>query len=154
MNSQEAIDKLVLMLVSGVSPEAAERAAVEKLGVAAKSAKKLLRQAQQAITRAADFNRQDEVGTAYLRLTDLYTRAIKTGDVKTALAAQRELNRLLALYTPPADEPDDTTTTGDAAHELDLIRGHLLPLALAPDTYPLHEHARIAADLVRQSRSG
>lgn len=152
MNDREVIDRLVLMLVSGVTPESAERAAVEKMGIAIRTAKRLIRKARQSITLAAGFNRDDEIGTAYLRLNDLFSRALKTQDTKTALAAQRELNRLMALYEQPPAEADDGGADAHETQELDLIRQHLLPLQLAPDTYPLHEHARIAADLVRQAK--
>jgi hypothetical protein len=150
MKDAEVIDKLVLMLVSGVAPTTVEQSATSKLGLPAAKAKRLLKRAQAAITRAAEYNRDDEVGTAYLRLNDLYSRSIKASDTKTALTAQRELNRLLALYEAPAEDPSPGADA-DTSEELELIRQHLIPLALAPDTYPLHEHARIAADRLRQT---
>jgi hypothetical protein len=36
--------------------------------------------------------------------------------------------------------------------QIDLIAGHLLPLGLADASYPLEEHARLAADLIRRMR--
>jgi hypothetical protein len=150
MKDTELVDKLVLMLVSGVTVEAVEHAAVTKLNVDAAKAKRLVKRAQTAITRAAEYAHDEELGTSYLRLNDLYTRAIKASDVKTALAAQRELNRLLDLYEgSAADVPE--AADADTSAELELIRQHLLPLALAPESYPLHEHARIAADRLRQA---
>ena len=149
MKDQEVIDKLVLMLVSGVSIAAAQQSAIDKLGLSESRAKRLLKRAQTAITRAADFSRDEEIGVAYHRINDLYSRSVKAQDVKTALAAQRELNRLMALYEQPTEETtheiDETSKT-----ELELIAQHLLPLGIAPDGYPLHEVARIAADRLRQ----
>jgi len=156
MTHSEALDKAVLMLVSGVKADAAEAALVEKLGLAPPDAKAVLVEARNAITVAADYNRAEEIGTAYLRLNDLYTRAIKTQDVKAALAAQRELNKLLSLYEKPAIElptagevPD---TPAQVDHELDAIRSHLEPLGLAPPGYPLRERARIAAERIRDTQ--
>lgn len=152
--NREAVEKIVLLLVSGVSAEAAEAAAIHKLGVDADEAGPAVEAAKQKIANAAAFDRTAEAGTAYVRLQDIYSRAIKAQDTKTALAAQKELNRLLALYDPtqPLDAGEDPTEIAELRETLDAIREHLQPLKLAPDDYPLHEHARIAADLIRQTR--
>jgi hypothetical protein len=156
MTQSEAVDKVVLLLVSGVSAEAAEVACLEKLKLTRADAKAAIIDARRRITIAADYNRTEEIGTAYIRLHDLYKRSLNVQDVKTALAAQKELNKLLDLYTAlRADELEEATEgemgeRGIAAAELAAVREHLLPLELAPEDYPIAEHARIAADLIRK----
>ena len=98
----EILDKLILLIVSGVGESDLLKAAVEKLSLSPAQAARSLKSARRKITIAADFNRDAEVGTAYLRLNDLYTRCLKIQDTRTALAAQRELNKLLNLYEQPA----------------------------------------------------
>ena len=54
----------------------------------------------------ANFNPEVEMGRAYSRLNLIFLNGIKVQDFKTAIAAQKELNRLLGLYaktgvTPP-----------------------------------------------------
>ena len=144
-------DQIVLMLVSGVSPAQAERACVDKLAMTEAQAKKAIAAARRQITIAADYDREQEIGTAYTRLNDLYTRSLKISDVKVALATQKELNRLLSLYDTDTAATTSTHAKGDDA-DLDAIAAHLLPLQLAPDTYPIAEHARLAADFVRRHR--
>lgn len=52
--------------------------------------------------------RVDQHARALARLDDLYARALRVQDIKTALAAQRELHKLLRLTVPPAaDAPQD-----------------------------------------------
>lgn len=64
---------------------------------------------------------------ALVRLNDLFARSLAANDCKTALQAQRELNRLAE---------------------------HLLPLGLADHNYPFEENARLVADFVRKNAVG
>lgn len=146
---QDVLDKLVLLLVSQVAGPALDEAAA-RLGVPAEKIPDTIAEARRRLTVAADYNRDEQIGTAFVRLNDLYRRSLAVQDVKTALAAQRELNKLLDLYrvTPEravevAEAEDDDNT------ELAAIREHLIPLGLAAADYPLREHARIAAEVVR-----
>lgn len=109
-------------------------------------------QARRKLTLAADYNRDEQLGTAVTRLNDIYARAIRAQDIKTGLVAQKELNKLLDLYRMTPEHAGDATEgedSGPQQAELDAIRGHLLPLNLAEASYPLREHARIAAEIVR-----
>lgn len=145
----DTLNSIVLMLVSGVSPKDIEGHA-DRLGLTPDAVRAQLEKAREAITLAADYNRTAEIGTAYVRLNDLYIRSLKGSDAKTALAAQKELNKLLRLYEQPSATDVLGDAEGPAAIELRQIAEHLLPLGLAPETYPLHEHCRIAADRIRQ----
>ena len=80
---------------------------------------------------------------------------IAAKDTGTALQAQRELNRLLGLYT--ADVVASAGGEGDpeeAGRRLDLIAGYLFPLGLTDEAYPVEEHARVAAEIIRERRGG
>jgi hypothetical protein len=46
----------------------------------------------------ANFNPEVEMGRAYSRLNLIFLNGVKVQDFKTAIAAQKELNRLLGLY--------------------------------------------------------
>ena len=111
-----------------------------------------MRRARRVLARAAAFNRDEELGSARVRLRDIYARAIRSQDPRTALAAQRELNRLLGLAPSGDDEAQPNADTGPDRRDAELhaIATHLIPLNLAPPDYPLREHARIAADRIRE----
>ena len=146
------IDQIVALLASGITPAVAAEAARSKMGVADDQADDAVEVARQKIMAAAETNREGEAGMAYVRLHALYKAAITGKDLKTALAAQRELNKLLSLYPGAGDdEPVPVDDTGDPAATLQAIADHLLPLGLAPSDYPIVEHARIAAATIRDA---
>lgn len=151
-----AIEKIVLLMVSGMSQADMENACVMKLGIEPQNVSAAMAEARRRLTLAADYNRDEQLGTAITRMNDLYGRAIRTGDIKTALTAQREINKLMDLYREASGGPDASGAEDQAAeslqNELVAIRDHLLPLGLAAASYPLREHARIAADLIRDKR--
>jgi hypothetical protein len=139
----ETLDALIRLLISGVTEPAARHACMERFSLTAAAADKALAEARRRITLAADYHRDEELGTAVTRLNDLYARSIKVQDVRTALQAQRELNRLMDLYSLPAESEPGRDLLGLAAdHEA--ARAHLAPLRLAQPHAPLAEHARLA----------
>jgi len=149
-----ATDKVILLLVSGMSERDIADAATGKLGIAHADVPAILAEARRRITLAADYHRDEQIGTAITRLNDVYGRSIRDADNKTALQAQRELNRLLDLTpTPGPDTYDDDRPGTHADAELAAIRAHLAPLALAPADYPLREHARVAAEKIRDAQA-
>jgi hypothetical protein len=107
-------------------------------------------EARQRITVAADYARDEQLGKAVMRLDDLYAKSIAAKDTRTALQAQRELNRLMGLYAA-ADAAAAAGDSGDddAARRLELVASYLLPLNLTDERYPVEEHARIAAEIIR-----
>ena len=134
------VEKLTRMLISGMGEAAVCAAAIDKLHLPSDRVDAHMTEARRQITLAADFNRDDELGKAIRRLNDCYQAARTIADIKTALACQRELNKLLRLHQPsdlanPADEEE-------SAH-LAAIRGHLQPLFDGQE--PTHELARLAA---------
>jgi hypothetical protein len=151
MSEHPAVDSLVLLMVSGISRADLTAACIGKLGVPADKAARVIAQARRKLTLAADYNRDEQLGTAVTRLNDLYARAIRGADIKTAVTAQKELNRLMALYADTNRDPSDNGDAYALRRQLDLIAGHLLPLRLADAEHPIEEHARLAADVVRRA---
>lgn len=149
---QSVLDRAVILLVSGMSEEAAGVALVSSRVCSESMATKAIDQARNKITLTASFDRNEKLGTAIRRLESLYTQAFATKDVRTALQAQRELNKLLDLYGPSAPEDPTESPSEDSdvyRRQLDIIAGYLLPIGLATEEYPLEEHARLAAELIR-----
>jgi len=139
------LDGLILLLVSGISPAAAETKAAEKWELTADTAAAAVSEAVSRIQIAADFNRQEEIGRAYTRLNMIFAKANAQADFPIALSAQRELNKLLALHRPAGTETAAAPESNSAAETEDAIRQHLEPLELAPPETPLPELARLAA---------
>lgn len=146
-------DRLLLLLVNGMTVEAAEGYCVQQ-GLDQDSSKGAVQDARKRLTVAADYARDEQLGRAVMRLDDLYAKAIAGQDPRTALQAQRELNRLLNLYGGSAarDPEGGGAELGDMRRQLELIAAHLVPLGLTDASYPLEEHARLAADIVRRSQ--
>jgi hypothetical protein len=137
----ESLEKVTLLLVTVRSKAAVRRACIDRLGMTATQADRAIREAGRKITLAADYHRDRELGTAIERLNECYKNSHALHDFKTCLASQKELNRLLQLYEPEPPTTDETTNT-----ELVEIRGHLLPLDLAPPSTPTVDLVRIAVD--------
>lgn len=141
-------DRVVLLLTNGMSVEAAEGYCVKQSTLDAEAARRLVSEARQRITVAADYARDEQLGKAVMRLDDLYAKSIAAHDTRTALQAQRELNRLLGLYAA-ADAAGAVEGNDDTARRLELVASYLLPLNLTDERYPVEEHARIAAETIR-----
>ena len=87
----------------------------------------MITDAYAAILAAALYHRQRAAGQALIRLHDIYERSLQIQDVKTALAAQKELNRLQDLYSyrPPAagDREAPPETSSGSNPEPDTLQG-------------------------------
>jgi len=143
-------DRLVLLLTNGMSVEAAEGYCVRQGGMDLDTARRTVAEARQRITVAADYARDEQLGKAVMRLDDLYAKSIAAQDTRTALQAQRELNRLLGLYSPKDNADGDAPTDAqEALGRLELIASYLLPLKLTDERYPVEEHARLASETIR-----
>ena len=142
------LEKIVLLMASGMTGDELKDAA-GKLEITTDDVEKVIRDARRKIHKAAKVNQAQAIGTALARLNDIYRRALQANDGRTALQAQKELNKLQDLYHGPTKS--STTSTDKASNiELEKIKAHLIPLALADGSYPLAEHARLAAELIRQ----
>ena len=156
MNTTDpAIDRVLLWMVSGLSGADLETACVAKLDVDPSQVKAVVAEARKRLTLAAEYNRDELLGTALTRLNDLYSRCIRAGsdgngpNLAKALDVQRELNRLTGLYRQPSLSGLDTGVS-EADDELEAIGEHLFPLRLTSDAYPLREHARLAAQRIAE----
>jgi hypothetical protein len=150
---QQTLERVLLWMLSGLSGASLEQACIHKLSVPPEQVAGLIAEARKRLTLAAEFNRDELLGTALTRLNDLYGRvmadAAKAGssglDVAKALSVQKEINRLAGLYEKqPGQQGGEEGGSGDAGAELQAVREYLLPLALADESYPLREHARLA----------
>jgi hypothetical protein len=150
MTPQVLKDRIVLLLISGMSVESAEGFCLQQ-GQTPESARQIVADARKRITVAADYTRDEQLGKAVMRLEDLYAKSMAGQDIRTALQAQRELNRLLSLYadTRQAEAPNDEADAAVMRRQLDLIAAYLVPLKLADPSYPVEEHARLAAEALR-----
>lgn len=90
-----------------------------------------------------------DLTSSLARYERLFTSAENAGNLGAAMRIQREIivlqeerRRLTKVNDPGAPSPEK--------EELERIRAHLIPLKLADESYPLHEHARIAADRLRE----
>src|SRR5512132_2760108 len=131
-------DRVVLLLVNGMNAEQAEAFAVQS-GADPETARQVVSDARKRITVAADYTRDEQIGRAVMRLDDLYAKSIAGQDIRTALQAQRELNRLLDLYAGAGGGPrSDGTSEEEAAlrRQVELIAAYLVPLKVTDPQYP------------------
>ncbi len=147
----DRIQQVILWMVSGLSEKGLRDAAEGKLGLGPSEVPELLAEARRRLTVAAEYNRDEMIGTALTRLNDIYGRCVRSEDWAKALQAQKEINRLADLYAKQA--PEDVAGGGeDGSGELEGIAQHLLPLGLLSEEYPLSEHARVAAERIRDGQ--
>ena len=145
--SAETIDRLVLLAVSGLSPESLSRHAAESLEIPEDAIDEAIAAARRQITLAADYHRDQELGAAIKRLDDIYRTARADRDMRTALATQKEKMRLLRLHNRPERPQEDEPA--DAPAEA-LLRSHLEPLGISTEDDTTEEIARKAvAEIVR-----
>jgi uncharacterized protein YjbJ (UPF0337 family) len=111
----ETLDKIILLVVSLQSKGAVKAACIEKMGLTADQADGAIETARGKIRDAIDTDRRERTGEAIVRLNDLYERSLRVQDCKTALAAQKELNRLLDLRGKAKAPPGDTSKPAPSA---------------------------------------
>ncbi len=163
----DPIEKAQLLLIRGASAIDVQRALV-KDGMSMDQAGQIVADARRAIVVTADYNRDEELGRAKQQLEDLYRRCLRSAcnacgrgaDEKTALNVRKELSRLLGLAQPGGGGRKLLEAAADAGaaigddisavrEQLDLIGSYLRPLGLVEATYPVSEHARAAAEMIR-----
>ncbi len=101
------VDAVLLLMVSGLTQADLEAAAIEKLGIDASDVVAVIAAARRRLKDAADFDQAERLGEAIVRLTDIYARCVRSQDLRTALQAQKELNRLLDLHGSRAAKSGD-----------------------------------------------
>lgn len=148
MDAASLRSRAIVMLVNGLPPERVVDDCVRN-GADHATAEAIVGEAREQITVTAEFSRKEKVGVAIRRCEDLYAKSVAARDTRTALQAQREINRLLSLYTSAHDSPAGPTVDAETLRRLDVIAGYLLPLGLTDESYPVEEHARLAAEVIR-----
>ena len=150
--TREMVDQAVLWLVSGLGTEQTITMLVSKLRMPAPVASAIVTDACALIKSAATFDREEQVGMAVSRMTDIYTRALLAKDRKSAISAQKEINALMGLYPMGDGDPGDDDEPGGAP-EVGLALAHLRPLRLAGPKVPLAELCRLAAARIMELES-
>jgi len=152
----EVLDKVVLLLTRGM-PQATVEATCTRpvhpgmpgqprgLGIAPALLAAVLAEAKLRILGAARWDRTEQAGMSITRLNDLYSRCLVEADTATALATQREINKLLGLYNAdPADGPDGARDADALREQVAAATAYLQPLGLGHEDTPLSELARLA----------
>lgn len=142
------IENAVVLILACGYPDRIAIKHCEKAGIAAKEAKAIIAKARRRITLAADYKKDEQVGIAITRLNELFTNSLTAKDMRTALQAQRELNKIMSLYDN-YEEEEKHMDDGESHRQLELIATYLLPLKLLSGKYPIEEHARVAAEKIR-----
>jgi len=169
--AEQTVDQIVLLIVSGLRPSRILATAGEKLGLDGPAAAAAIAEAHRRIARAAEYSAPAALGESITRLDDLYSRSLRIQDVKTALAAQREKNRLLGLgpvgevpagADPAADGDGPAQTTPaerraiESEHLAAIVRSIedvIEPLALTDDPHLTDaDLVRLAGDEIARLR--
>jgi len=99
--SSEISDQWVNLAVTELIAGKTEESIIEQLqrnGLTKSAAAKTIKKAREAIAAASQFDKSEEIGKAIARLNNILAWATKAKDPKTALQAQKELNKLFGLY--------------------------------------------------------
>ena len=147
---KNVVNSIVPLLVEGWASDKI-RQFCAKLGLGPEEADAAVLEARRKIAAASDVNRDEQVGKAVMRLEGLYTKAARAGDTRTALQIQRELDKLLGLHINIGAGESSGDDVSGSLEELRLVRAYLLPLRLIDPSYPVSEHARVAAELLREN---
>ena len=150
MKSTKTQDKAILLLINGRSYESAIAYFINNKKLDKDSAKKIVNEARKKITLASDYVRDEKLAKAIDRIEVFLLQSAEERDYKTALQAQKELNKLLGLYTSNNTDNSASNATSEAEKKLTLISEYILPLNLTEEAYPIEEHVRIAAEKIRQ----
>ncbi len=122
------------------------------LGKTPASVQPLIDEARRRLALAAGFDKVEELGRAVKRLNSLYQHSITGKNWQTALASQKELNRLLSLGSnsgPSASTPDGDDPPGNH----DEVAAYLRPAIDPGGSLPVEELARLAANEIAELRA-
>jgi hypothetical protein len=91
------------LLLSGTERAAIVRYAAKTWNVQSRIVDTYLRRAKALLAEHAATDRTQQLGMARARLNMLFAKALANKSYATALAVQRDINTLEALYAPPAE---------------------------------------------------
>ena len=95
---QLRIDKVMDLLLHGVSRGQIVKAGAKEWDVTERTVDTYIREAKDALAAQAEKRREVLYGLAYARLENLYQRSLSISDFKNALGVVKELNSLAGLY--------------------------------------------------------
>ncbi len=170
--SPDVIDKIVKLLCNIQDRASIVGACLNKLNIDPADVDAAIDAAKTKLTRAADYHRDHELGLALTRLHECYQRAVSVQDTKTAIIAQREINKLLDLYpasptgyavTSPDDNGEgDSHDEAERRREIEIaelsdlvgaIEAYIEPLKLSDDVNDTDSDLiRLAAEEVKRLR--
>jgi hypothetical protein len=136
------IERVLLWMVSGLSGADLETACIAKLQVDPSQVKAVIAEARKQLTLAAEYNRNEMIGTALTRLNDIYARCIRAGaegsgpNLAKALDVQKEINRLAGLYPNASAGQSDGTRPPVADYDVELLGFQAEMLAQLPPSPP------------------
>jgi hypothetical protein len=142
-------EQLKKLLLEGHPPDTCIGVAISS-GASAGDAAKMVSDMRKKMAGEADCSRPEQVGLAISQLKDLYKKGMMKSDYSTAMQARKELNRLMQLYGD-VEKNDDSTgfNLSVAEKKIEMISNYILPLKLCGEQFPVEEHVRIAAELIR-----
>jgi hypothetical protein len=123
--NDSTIERVLLWMVSGLSGADLETACIAKLNVDPAEVQGIIAEARKKLTLAAEYNRNEMLGTALTRLNDIYARCIRAGaegsgpNLAKALDVQKEINRLAGLY-PGSSSASQSDGMGTGAADCDV----------------------------------
>jgi len=104
------------------------------------------------LANASRVDRRAEIGAGVARMKAVYVSAIQSEQYSAAVAAERQIGKLLGLEAKEAET--DAGSTPEQLDQLAQVEQHLRPLGLGPADYPVAGLARIAADRIRELEAG
>lgn len=150
---RETVSKIVQLIANGATREDIGKSETcSTLGIDPADATRAWKAAWRMIHKGGELSAADDRALSIIRTREIANRALRQKDPRTALVAQRNLERLLdardgGALPHGADAGDAPVNEAEA--ELEKIRAHLLPLNLAAADYPISGHARVAAEIIR-----
>lgn len=98
---------------------------------------------------------KQKIRASILRAEKLNDAAMKDNDLKTALSAQKTLFQLNRIYdgiqSKEKEEKKIIPKKSEFEKQIDIIKSHIEPLKLIDPDYPIQEHCRVAAEIIRQN---
>jgi hypothetical protein len=145
--SADTIHTIASLLIKIPNIEVVKTVCQNDLHLPAETLEAAINEARVVLTRAADYNRDEEFGKSITALNELYALNLKSKDYKSALSVRKELNSMLSLkYIADTNATKSSEGTELLVEELETIRGYLEPLELSADPKcPTVELARLAA---------
>lgn len=144
MVHEELIETLLIAMInSGVSEEVlVSSCQTARPELSLEDIRETVKESRIRLTRAADYSRDEEFARAKRRCEEIYNNAYREGRMREALAAQKELNRLMDLNKRETESGGSSESA-----ELQRIRSYFSPLGWG-DNLPVWELARLAVQKI------